>query len=118
MPEPHGPQPQGEDRKVKFHFEYDQGYRLIGANGVWSGITTRGDIKLDFFVESIGVPEQVTHLINEAGSLGAELTRLPEQRIVRRMQVGVLLSLEQAESIADFIKGQIMDFKKRTGKGE
>lgn len=111
-------EPKGEDRQVKFQFEYDQGYRLIGANGVWSGITPRRDMRLDFFVESVGVPEQITHLVTEAGGLGAELNRLPEHRIVRRLQVGVLLSLDQAESIADFIKKQITDFKKQTGRGE
>jgi len=112
------PEPQGEDRQVKFQFEYDPGYRVIGANGVWSGITPRSDVRLDFFVESVGIPEQVTHLVTQAGGLGAELNRSPEHRIIRRLQVGVLLSLEQAESIADFIKAQITDFKKTRTKGE
>ena len=106
-------EPKGEDRQVKFLFEYDQGYRLIGANGVWSGITPRRDMRLDFFVESVGVPEQVTHLVTENGGLGPELNRSPDHRIVRRLQVGVLLSLDQAESIADFIKKQITEFKQR-----
>ncbi len=112
------PEPQGEDRQVKFQFEYDSGYRVIGANGVWSGITPRSDMRLDFFVESVAIPDQVTHLVTQTAGLGAELSRSPEHRIVRRLQVGILLSLEQAESIADFIKAQITDFRKRTTKGE
>jgi hypothetical protein len=106
------PEPRGEDRQVKFQFEYDAGYRLVGANGVWSGITPRSDMKLDFFVESLGIPDQITHSVSDTG-LGPELNRTPDRMIVRRVQVGVLLSLDQAERIADFIKKQIEDFRKK-----
>ncbi len=62
------PEPMGEDRQIKFFFEYDPAY--------------------------------------------------PAQRIVRRIQVGVLLSLEQAESTADFIKSRVADFRaKRDAQG-
>jgi len=108
----------GEDRQIKFFFEYDPAYRLIGANGVWGGITPRGDVRLDFFVEAQGIPKEVVNLITPEGSLGPELSRSPAQRIVRRIQVGVLLSLEQAESTADFIKSRVADFRaKRDAQG-
>jgi hypothetical protein len=111
------PEPQGEDRQVKFHFETDPDYRIVAANGIWSGITPRGDMQLDFFVESIGAPSQVVNLVTPEGNLGNELSRSPEPRIVRRMQIGILLSLEQADNIADFIKNQIAQFRKqREGK--
>lgn len=114
---PKGPvmaEPVGEDRQVKFFFEYDPSYRVVAANGAWMGITPRGDIRIDFFVESLGNPDQVVNLITPEGQLGPELSRYPvEKRFVRRMQVGILLPLDQAESTADLIKKQIADFRKQ-----
>lgn len=107
------PEPVGEDRQVKFVFEYDPRYSLVAANGAWVGITPRSDIRIDFFVESLGNPDHVVNLITPQGQLGPELGRAPERRLVRRMQMGVLLSLEQAESLADFLKSQIADFRQR-----
>lgn len=106
-------EPVGEDRQVKFFFEYDPRYSVVAANGAWAGVTTRGDIRIDFFVEGLGNPDQVVNLITPNGHLGPELSRSPERRFVRRMQVGVLLRLEEAESIADFIKKQVADFRKQ-----
>ena len=109
------PERMGEDRQIKFRFEYDPAYRLVGANGIWGGITPRGDIRLDFFVESLGTPEHVTHLIAPDGRLGPELSRSQPEGIVRRVQVGVLLSLEQADSVADFIKQKVAERRKQDG---
>lgn len=106
------PGPVGEDRQAKFFFEYDPHYRLVGANGIWGGITPRGDLQLDFFAESIAIPDTVTNLVTPEGKLGPELGRSPERRFMRRLQVGVLLSLEQADSIADFIKEKVAEFRK------
>ena len=111
------PEPLGEDRQVKFRFEFDPGYRLIGANGIWGGVTPRGDLRLDFFVESQGIPDHVTHLITSDNRLGPELNRVQQDGIIRRIQVGVLLSLDQADSIADFIKQKIAD-RRRSSDGE
>lgn len=107
------PEPIGEDRQVQFLFEYDPGYRLVAANGMWGGITPRGDMRLDFFVESIAIPEEVVNLVTPDGTLGPELRRSPARRVIRRLQFGVLLSLEQADSAADFLKEKIAEFRKR-----
>ena len=108
-------EPVGEDRQVKFFFEYDPAYRLVATNGAWLGITPRGDIRIDFFVESLGNPQEVVNLITPQGQLGPELSRTPPQqrRVERRLQVGILLTLDNAESIADFIKTQVADFRKK-----
>jgi hypothetical protein len=106
------PEPAGEDRQISFTFEYDAGYRLVPVNGVWGGITPRGDLRLDFFVESMIIPSEVVNLVTTEGKLGQELRRTPEKKYVRKMQVGLLLSIDHAETIAEFIKTKIKDFRK------
>jgi len=105
-------EPVGEDRQVKFHFEYDPSYRVVAANGAWIGITPRADLRLDFFIEDRGIPDELVNLVTPEGNLGPELRRSPETRFVRRMQVGVLLSLDQGEALIDFVKTTIQEFRK------
>jgi len=105
-------------QEVEFFFEYDPGYRIISTNGVWGGLTPRGEFRLDFFVESVGIPDSVKNKITAEGKLGEEITRQPEKRFVRRLQVGVLLSQIQAEALSELIQERIKDIKDIKGKTE
>ncbi len=98
--------------ELTFDFELDPNYRIIASNGIWGGITSRGDMRLDFFVESQAIPRSVTNQI-ENGRIGKETKRIPaSSKIVRKMQVGILLTPEHAESVADFIKEKLTAFRK------
>jgi hypothetical protein len=70
---------------------------------VHGGVTGRGDFKFDLFVESSDVPESVTHSITPDG-LGPEIAREPDRpEIVREMQIGVIMQIEQARGFAHWI---------------
>lgn len=99
--------------EIEFFFEFDPTYRIVAANGVWGGITPRGDIQLDFFVERQGVPEIIKHEFTEQGTLGNITDRKPEPRFIRRLQVGILLSPDKADSIANFIKEKVAEFNEK-----
>ncbi len=60
-------EPVGEDRHVKFVFHRAADYRVVAANCVWGGITPRGDILVEFMVESAANPETVTNLVRSDG---------------------------------------------------
>lgn len=105
-------EPNKTPSEVQFFFEYDKDYRIVATNGVWGGITPRADIQLDFFVERLGVPESIVNKVTEEGRLGGEISREPPKRVVRRLQVGVLMSLEDAELLEKFLTERIKDVKK------
>lgn len=105
-------------KEVEFFFEYDPGYRIIPSNGVWGGLTPRGEFRLDFFVESIGIPDSIKNEISEEGKLGKEIDRKPGKKFIRRMQMGVLLSQKNAESLSEFIQERIKGLKVKTEKEE
>ena len=99
-------------REIEFFFEYEKDYRVIGVNGAWIGNTTRGDITIDFFVERLGVPESVRNAITEDGRLGDQIEPKRERKFTRRLQIGVLLSVENAELLVEFLKRKVDDLKK------
>ena len=104
--------PQKPPNELTFDFELDPNYRIIASNGIWGGMTPRGDMRLDFFVESQAMPESVTNKV-EKGRIGKETKRVPAGRkIVRKIQVGILMTPELADSVADFIKEKLTAFRK------
>lgn len=97
-------------RKIEFAFKTHPDYRIVSANGVWGGITTRGDLKMDFLVEYRATPHKVTNVIGSDSKVGDEISREPEDIregkpvvVTRELQCGVLLSIEHAETIANWM---------------
>ena len=98
--------------QVEFFFELDKDYRIVAANGVWGGITTRGQIHLDFFVEKQAIPDSVVNQVKEDGVIGEIISIRPQKKIVRRMQVGVILSEHEAGNLAEFLKSRLEELQK------
>ena len=100
-------------QQVEFLFEYDPQYRLVAANGVWGDPTPRGDLRLDFFVEAPTLPRRVMHALSPEGRVGPELRREPEHTFTRRIQIGILVSMDHAESIARTIQDRVAEYRSR-----
>src|SRR5436853_1267305 len=90
---------QGE---IEFQFETDPFYRIMPANGAMIGPTPRGEMKIDFFVESVRLPTKVVNKITESYGIGDIVRQEPSGApvAVRRLQVGILISLTQAGELA------------------
>jgi hypothetical protein len=103
--------------EVEITFERPPDYRLVPANGAWIGVTTRGELRIDFFVEDIKPPTSVTHQIGPDLSFKEEIVdrRSPAQ-ITRELQVGIFLSLDAAQKIADVIQDRIRLFREMQEK--
>jgi hypothetical protein len=106
------------DKQLTFLFDTAEGYRVVAANGIWGGLTVRGDFQFDFIVDYTTPPDQVVNDIS-GGDLTVEQSRFPPDRTVTRMrQVGVLLSISNAESVARFILEKVKTVKEAAKKAE
>jgi hypothetical protein len=85
-------------KKVKAKYIYDPAYRMVAANGIYGGLTPRGDLRIDFFVE-YQEPREVAYRVDEAGQASEEPTAR-EPDFLRRIQVGVLVSRDHVRSFA------------------
>jgi hypothetical protein len=106
-----------EQKKIKIVFKKGADYRLLPINGAWGGMTPRGDFILDFFVEHNTTPDSIIHEITPEGKLGGIIEKHPgdEQGVLfvtRELVGGILMSVEHAKSIADFISDKCADFEK------
>lgn len=100
-------------KKITISFRRGDCYRLIPVNGVWGGVTPRGDIKADLFHESASVPEMITHEVTPQGTLGREVKRTPSTSVERTVFAGMVLTPEQAESIGSWLVERAREARKR-----
>lgn len=106
--------------KVEFTHVKPDDYKAVYVNGVWGGITTRGDLFCNFFYEYNDVPEKVQMAIDEKGKIGkiiSPVVKIP--RVRRDLKVAVIMNPEQAVSIANWILQKVKEFqesKKKEGE--
>ena len=103
-------------KKIQFRFKKDDNYRLVPVNGVWGGPTLRGDILANFFHESQPLPEVLEHEVTPEDTLGKELgKRSPEFQ--RTVLVGIMLTVEQADSIGQWLQQKAREVRKQRAMG-
>ena len=103
-------------KQLTFRYLKDPSYRLIPVNGVWGGITPRGEIHLELFHESQAAPEVVIRSVTQKGELGKEIDHQPPREISRTVLVGVMLTEESAESIANWLHARVRQLRERNEK--
>ncbi len=100
--------PEGKQQpsEIRIEWEYDKDYRLVPANGMWGGLTPRGDLRIEFFVEVIPTPGSgETALIHDAGGSYKERRKTPgKATVVRKVQVGVMIPPNQISNFAEWFK--------------
>lgn len=104
--------------KLKFKFVFDDGYNPVFANGVWGGMTSRGELNMNFFHERLPVPHSVVMEIGEGGVIGQELSRDPgpeDSVMIRYVTTGVVLSYGDAKAIHQWMGDHLKRFEKEAG---
>lgn len=90
-------------------------YRVVPATGVWGGVTPGGILRMDFFVDSIRPEESSVLPLQPDGKIrmaDAAIGRYLE----RETQVGIAMSLETAERVANWLLGRVNQAKGRMQK--
>lgn len=105
-------------KKIEIVFQQDEGYRLIPVNGIWGGVTPRGDVKADLFHESQSQPQAITHEPTSGGEL-REVKRTPPANVFQRtVFASMVLSPEQAESIGLWFQQKAREARERRDRRE
>ena len=96
---------------IKFIHQFPDDYRIVPANGAWGGVSPRGDLLMHLFVEHSQVPREEIQIVKEDGSLAPLKKTTKEIEVMRTMQIGVVLNVEQAVSIAKWMLEKVEKYK-------
>ena len=103
--------PQETPTKIRFVYKKSEAYQTYYANGAYGAITPRGDFEFNFFFEHKEVPEEEVMDI-ENGELKPEEQTSTDINVTRDLKVGVIMTLEQAESLGKWLGETLDEFRK------
>lgn len=100
---------------VAFDYIKSQAFRVIRADGAIGGITPNGHIHMALFSERQAIPRRIVTKVNPDGTLGDQVPEQTESRnsIVREMDVDVIMTVDAAELLRDWLIQRIGEFKSR-----
>lgn len=91
---------------VKFDFVKSSLFRTIHVDGAVGGITPQMGVYMSLFNERQPLPRQTTYVVQGNGQIGDEILELRDSRdaVVREMEVGIVMSLETAEAVLNWLQ--------------
>ena len=96
-----------EKGKVKMLYNQPNDYKLTYINGVYGGITPRGDIMCHFFLEYLKLPEEEEFSLT-GGKIGELVKKEGETPVINRdLKVGITLKADCAENIANWLLAKV-----------
>jgi len=84
----------------KYIFQYD--YNPIYVNGAHGGISPRGELVMNFYLERQPLPNEIVHEITPAGTIGPETAVDPSdltRSLVRQVINGVVVNYQTAREL-------------------
>ncbi|HNW15264.1 MAG TPA: hypothetical protein PK560_00315 [bacterium] len=103
--------------KLKFTYIKNSNFITHHVDGLHGGMTPRGHLVMNFFSERFPIPNTVTHKIAD-GVLGDELEKESKDGIIREVVCGVVINLESAKSINEWLTARIKEMEKLSKNGK
>jgi len=88
--------------ELKFKYIFDYGYNPVYVNGAHGGVSPRGELVMNFYLERMALPESISHEINLNGTIGKETAAEPDdlaQSMVRFIEAGVVMNYQNAREL-------------------
>ena len=110
--------PSKENRKrIKLNYIKGSLFRVIHSDGVIGGPSPNGrGIHMSLWSERAPIPLQVIHELDDQGHMGKEVERVQRDGIVREVEVDIVITLDTAEAMANWLNNQVASLKKLTTK--
>ena len=98
----------------KYIFKYD--YNPVYINGAHGGVSPRGEIVANFYLERQPLPNEITHAINPDGTIGADIIDVDPKNlnniIVRYVSSGVVLNHQNAKALHTWLGDKIAELER------
>lgn len=100
--------------ELKFKYIFDQSYNPVYTNGAHGGVTPRGELIVNFYLERQPLPNALSHEISANGSIGQETGVEPadlHRSFVRHISSGVVLNRQTAIEIHTWLGEKLKEME-------
>ena len=88
--------------EVTFKYIFNYAYNPTYVNGAHGGLTPRGELVMNFYLERPPLPQEITHELDANGMIGNVVSEEPsglKNSMVRYIDNGVVLNFESARTL-------------------
>lgn len=104
------------EQKITFKYIFKYDYNPVYVNGAQGGISPRGEIIANFYLERPPLPNEISHAINPDGSIGADVIAVDPENldssIVRYVSSGVVLNHQNAKALHSWLGDKITELER------
>jgi hypothetical protein len=106
-------------RTLTFHYIKSNFFRVLHADGVIGSPGPSGDsVRVCFFSDRVPLPLQVEVAVGNDGRVGDELSQVARKGLVREVDAEIVMSLDVAQQVAEFIQRQVAAAKEMSDRFE
>jgi len=93
--------------KITFKYLFPSDLRDLYVNGLWGGVSSRGELYVHFYSERYPIPNSATHKLNDQGLPGIEASIDMPGDIVRLIQCTITFDMATAVAFRDWLNERI-----------
>lgn len=106
---------QDKPNTISIKYIFDPNYNPVYINGAYGGISPKGEIIANFFLERMALPYEIFHKVNSNGSLGEAVGCDPddlERSMVRYVSNGIVLNKKAAYDVIAWLTAMVEQLEK------
>lgn len=96
---------------IKFVYKFPDNYNPVYINGAYGGVTPKGEIVANFYLERHPLPYTEAVTIDESGRIAGPVQITEPQghdaNVLRYVSTGVVMNLESAKLLQEWLDQQI-----------
>lgn len=95
---------------ISFDYELSADYKIYAINGIFGGVTPKGEVMMNLFYERQPIPKKSTYNIKKDGTIGDETDRIVGKSFVRSIPLGVSMTIDTAKALRQWLDDKIEQF--------
>jgi hypothetical protein len=103
------------DASVSFKYIFTYDYNPVYVNGAHGGVSPRGELVANFYLERQPLPNEITHAISKEGAIGDITAVEPDDlhsSLVRYVPCGIVLNYDNACNLHQWLGDKIAEMER------
>jgi len=100
-------------KEVLINYCKTPSYRVYFADGIFGGLTPKDELFMEFYVERLPTPDQMTYSVKEDGTLGDPVSSQGKTGLQRELQCGLVMNMDTVIAFRNWLNRKIGEFNER-----
>ena len=105
-----------EETEIEFHYIKSNYFRVLNVTGAFGGISPQLSIHMNVFGDRPPITSMIAQTITDEKKIGDETRRTAKKGIVREVEADLVLELETAKVLVEWLNGKIATIEKIMNK--